>query len=325
VIIEPEVMAVKKENQGTSLTRRLSNRVGKVSAWFKTRLEGWRMLPPARRRAVWYGLSITFFLLLAGISFWWGAVTSQRPVDIEPWYREEASKGREESPSNAARKIITKPGGSEAGAQTAPESGKPVKRNEDWAPQPGSSGPGEVLATGIERSEPAPAGTGAATLQAGAGGDQNAAAGALKSTAAPGGQKVKVLDLADMTWPLAGKVTLGFGWQYSPTHSDWRYHPGLDIQSAPDAEVKAVLPGRVVAVSRDQGFGVTVIIDHGAGIQTVYANTHKALVREGDAVEQGDPVALVGPSATMEVGQGPHLHFEVRVDGRSLDPNQYLD
>jgi murein DD-endopeptidase MepM/ murein hydrolase activator NlpD len=122
-------------------------------------------------------------------------------------------------------------------------------------------------------------------------------------------------------WPVKGWVTSGFGPRISPFTEKPAWHDGLDIGAAPNAPVQAPAQGRVTATGFDPKLGNIVRLDHGYGIETLYGHLAKALVKEGQRVNRGDVVGLVGSSG---LATGPHLHYMVKVNGQALDPNKYI-
>ena len=119
-----------------------------------------------------------------------------------------------------------------------------------------------------------------------------------------------------IAWPLDGRITGAFGQRGRKHH-----HDGIDIDGTQGEEVRAVAPGIVVRSGSEGKYGKTVVIDHGDGVTTLYAHASRLLVREGDAVEQGEAIAEVGATGNAH---GTHLHFEVRRNGRPVDPLPYL-
>ena len=99
------------------------------------------------------------------------------------------------------------------------------------------------------------------------------------------------------------------------------HHDGLDLPAPRKSKIFAAASGVVVTSSRVKGYGKTVIIDHGAGLETLYAHNSSNLVNVGDRVQSGDPIALVGATGKAT---GNHLHFEVRINGEAKDPMDYL-
>jgi murein DD-endopeptidase MepM/ murein hydrolase activator NlpD len=116
-------------------------------------------------------------------------------------------------------------------------------------------------------------------------------------------------------WPCEGIVVSGFGVRWG------RMHEGIDIACAYGAPVHAAAAGTVIYAGWMQGYGNLVVLDHGNGISTAYAHASAILVSVGQSVGQGDEVSLVGATGHAT---GPHLHFEVRVNGVAVDPLSYL-
>ncbi len=117
-------------------------------------------------------------------------------------------------------------------------------------------------------------------------------------------------------WPARGILTSPFGWRR------WRHHDGIDIAAPYGAPVYAARPGRVVFAGWYYAYGRAVIVDHGDGVQTIYGHASKLLVGVGQSVSQGELVARVGASGRAT---GPHLHFEVRVNGKAVNPMKYMN
>ena len=129
--------------------------------------------------------------------------------------------------------------------------------------------------------------------------------------------------------PLNGTVLTVFAVDelvYSETFEDWRTHDGIDIAAEAGTTVLAASAGTVLAVRDDDMMGTTVVIDHGDGYQTTYANLQaRPTVVAGDHVSAGEIIGAVGSTAAAESAQGPHLHFSVAKDGDAVDPNDYLE
>ncbi len=135
-------------------------------------------------------------------------------------------------------------------------------------------------------------------------------------------EDIRALDQAlPRLWPSDGPMTSRFGWRRSPFGRTWRFHSGLDIGSRRGDPIVAVGPGRVIKAEFNAGYGRMVEIDHGFGISTLYAHATTLEVRQGDRVEAGRRIATVGSTGRST---GPHLHFEVRLDGHPVDPLDYL-
>ncbi len=122
-------------------------------------------------------------------------------------------------------------------------------------------------------------------------------------------------------WPVKGWVTSGFGPRVSPFTEKPAWHDGLDIGAAPNTPVRAPAQGRITSIGYDPKLGNMVRVDHGFGVETLYGHLAKALVKEGQRVERGDVIALVGSSG---LSTGPHLHYMVKLNGQALDPTKYI-
>jgi murein DD-endopeptidase MepM/ murein hydrolase activator NlpD len=119
-----------------------------------------------------------------------------------------------------------------------------------------------------------------------------------------------------IAWPLAGPINSLFG----PRHG--RFHAGIDIGAARDKVVQAAAAGVALYAGNSHGpMGQAVILQHEGGLQTIYAHLGRLRVREGTFVRQGDPIGTVGCTGRVT---GPHLHFGVRVDGTTVNPQVYL-
>jgi len=118
-----------------------------------------------------------------------------------------------------------------------------------------------------------------------------------------------------LAWPVTGRISSVFGWRKG------RMHQGLDIAASSGEMITAPAPGQVVTVGWYGGYGQRIIIDHGRGIRTLYAHCSAILVKPGEQVRTGQGIARVGTTGNST---GPHLHFEVHVNGRPYDPLQFL-
>ena len=116
-------------------------------------------------------------------------------------------------------------------------------------------------------------------------------------------------------WPASGVVTSGFGWRWG------RMHEGLDIAASYGAPISAASSGTVIYAGWMGGYGNLVVIDHGGGLATAYGHQSSIAVSSGSQVSQGQTIGYVGSTGHST---GPHLHFEVRVNGSAVDPMGYL-
>jgi len=112
-------------------------------------------------------------------------------------------------------------------------------------------------------------------------------------------------------------VTSGFGFRDHPITGDHRFHTGVDLRAAEGAPIRAAAEGVVKSAGPRGGYGNAVEIDHGDGTSTLYAHASALLVKPGQRVTRGEPVALVGQTGQAT---GPHLHFELRRQDRPVDP-----
>lgn len=135
----------------------------------------------------------------------------------------------------------------------------------------------------------------------------------------PGADRLRTVSipaLSKLGWPLAGKITSGFG----PRGKRSR-HTGIDIDGTMGQRIRAAAGGRVIRVGPATGYGLRVVLDHGNGLTTLYAHASKILVFQGEKVERGRTIARVGKSGNAK---GSHLHFEVRRNNRPVNPLPYL-
>ena len=135
-------------------------------------------------------------------------------------------------------------------------------------------------------------------------------------------------EAAAYVWPVEGAVDRPFSLEafaYDPTMGDWRTHDGLDIAAETGAPVGACAAGTVESVEDDNMLGMTVTVDHGMGLKSVYANLDEAVdVDAGDPVEPGTVLGAVGATAVAESAEPSHLHFAMKEYGAAVDPLNYL-
>ncbi len=106
-----------------------------------------------------------------------------------------------------------------------------------------------------------------------------------------------------------------------PIHHEARPHPGIDIAANSGTPIVAPASGLVIRVGNEPGYGLMVAVDHGYGVVTRYAHCSKTLVRVGQRVDRSEPIAHVGRTG---IATAPHLHYEVIVNGRHIDPRQFI-
>ena len=120
------------------------------------------------------------------------------------------------------------------------------------------------------------------------------------------------------TEPIANSESSGFGWRDDPFHHRAKFHSGTDFRGKRGQPVLAAGDGVVRSTSWIGGYGNIVQIDHGGGVVTAYAHLSRFLVKRDDVVTAGQTIAAVGATGRAT---GPHLHFEIRLDGRPVDPH----
>ncbi|HEY3095991.1 MAG TPA: peptidoglycan DD-metalloendopeptidase family protein [Acidimicrobiia bacterium] len=122
-------------------------------------------------------------------------------------------------------------------------------------------------------------------------------------------------------WPVSGPVTSGFGPRIHPIHGGSRMHTGIDIAASSGTPIKAGDDGVVKMAGSNGGYGNWTLIDHGGGLATGYAHQSSIGVSVGQRVSRGEVIGRVGSTGAST---GPHLHFEVRVNGNAVDPMGWL-
>jgi len=138
---------------------------------------------------------------------------------------------------------------------------------------------------------------------------QAASASPANTTPAPGSHAV------GLTWPIHGSVTSEFGPRWGG------FHPGIDIADPTGTPIHAAKGGQVIFAGWEGGYGNFVLIDHGGGIVTGYAHQSQIAVTQGQTVSQGQTIGSVGSTGDST---GPHLHFEVRINGAPQNPRSYV-
>jgi murein DD-endopeptidase MepM/ murein hydrolase activator NlpD len=132
----------------------------------------------------------------------------------------------------------------------------------------------------------------------------------------------------EVVGPVKGSISSTYGYRTDPFTGEWAFHEGLDINAPEGSPVYAIQDGVVIFSGWRGGYGLCVIIDHNypdipqiPHLQTKFGHNSKLLVKKGEYVQRGQLIALVGSTGRST---GPHLHFEVRYNGYSVDPMQYM-
>jgi murein DD-endopeptidase MepM/ murein hydrolase activator NlpD len=122
-------------------------------------------------------------------------------------------------------------------------------------------------------------------------------------------------------WPSKGWLSSGFGYRDSPFTGEKEFHKGIDISTRTGAPIVASADGVVSFTGWDRGYGRVVVIKHGHGFDTKYAHLKKSIVKKGQHVKRGETIGLVGSSGRTT---GPHLHYEVHLNGVPVNPIRYV-
>jgi len=120
-----------------------------------------------------------------------------------------------------------------------------------------------------------------------------------------------------LLWPVSGRISSGYGWRTHPIFHTREFHTGIDIAVPYGTPIQAALDGDVLFDGWMRGYGRLVILDHGNGLSTTYSHLSAALVHAGQRVKRGDVIARIGSTGWST---GPHLFFEVRMDGQPVNP-----
>jgi murein DD-endopeptidase MepM/ murein hydrolase activator NlpD len=142
--------------------------------------------------------------------------------------------------------------------------------------------------------------------------EAGSSSGSSGSTASEGGYFI---------WPVRGPITSPYGWRTHPIYGTRRFHTGIDLGVGSGTPIGAGRTGTVIDTGYMGAYGLSAIIDHGGGVATLYAHMSSIRVGQGQRVSTGETVGLVGSTG---YSTGPHLHFEVRVNGAHQNPMSWL-
>jgi len=145
--------------------------------------------------------------------------------------------------------------------------------------------------------------------------ESNSLTGVINGSSGGGG------GTGSLIWPVHGPVTSPFGWRIHPILGTKKFHTGIDIGVGYGTPIHAADSGAVIYATWMSGYGNVIIIDHGRGISTLYAHQSSLAVGNGVKVSRGQTIGYVGSTG---FSTGPHLHFEMRVNGTPVDPMAYL-
>jgi murein DD-endopeptidase MepM/ murein hydrolase activator NlpD len=124
-----------------------------------------------------------------------------------------------------------------------------------------------------------------------------------------------------LDWPVHGTITSPFGYRQNPFGGGVEFHQGLDIAAPMGTTIEAAAGGTVIQAGWFGGYGNFIVIDHGGGMSTGYGHCSQIFVSVGQKVQKGQAIGAVGSTG---VSTGPHVHFEVRLNGKPVDPAPYL-
>lgn len=158
--------------------------------------------------------------------------------------------------------------------------------------------------------------------------DEPAPKAVATATVTASGTQETVDEEIKLIIPLQGELGTVFSGDelvFSKTMQDWRIHTGIDIRGDIGTPVKAAADGVVKDVYSDYMMGTTVVIEHAKGFETIYSNLQEGeLVEVDQTVSRGDVIGGVGMTAASKISEPPHLQFEVRIDGKYVNPFDYF-
>lgn len=143
-------------------------------------------------------------------------------------------------------------------------------------------------------------------------------------------EEIKQEEVKDLSFvkPADGEIVKDYSKDnlvYSSTLEEWTTHLGIDIAMQKTDVVKAVADGKVKSIKNDPRYGLTVVIEHQNGFESIYSSLLTAeFITVGEEIKQGSTIATVGNTATFEIADTTHLHFEMKKDGQNVDPNIYI-
>jgi len=129
--------------------------------------------------------------------------------------------------------------------------------------------------------------------------------------------------LLPYTFPIKGqyRFTSAYGYRKHPIYKDLRFHRGVDLACRVNTPVYAPLDGEVIRSGWSRGYGYCIKLKHANGIQTLFGHLNKCIVRKGQIVEQDQ---IIGRTGNTGISTGPHLHFELWIEGKQVNPVKHL-
>ena len=132
---------------------------------------------------------------------------------------------------------------------------------------------------------------------------------------------IKTISLLPFGRPIKGPITSRYGKRRDPLNKKSAFHSGIDFRGKRGEEIRSTADGIVKKALKNGGYGNYVMIDHGNGYTTSFSHMQKYLVRRGDRVKRGQVIGLVGNTGRST---GPHLHYEVALDGKTINPYNFM-
>lgn len=130
-----------------------------------------------------------------------------------------------------------------------------------------------------------------------------------------------ILEATPSIWPTSGWVTSGFAWRTSPFTGKREFHKGIDISAPRGTPVYAPARGKITFTGRDGSYGLSIRLKHNATLSTRFAHLHRIAIKSGKTVTRGELIGYVGNTGRST---GPHLHYEVRLNGVPVNPKRYI-
>jgi len=132
---------------------------------------------------------------------------------------------------------------------------------------------------------------------------------------------IKTIRLLPLGRPLKGPITSRYGKRRDPLNKKSAFHTGIDFRGKRGEKIRSTADGIVKKAFKNGGYGNYVMIDHGNGYTTSFSHMQKYLVRRGDQIKRGQVIGLVGNTGRST---GPHLHYEVALDGKTINPYNFM-
>ena len=130
-----------------------------------------------------------------------------------------------------------------------------------------------------------------------------------------------ILEATPSIWPTSGWVTSGFAWRTSPFTGKREFHKGIDISAPRGTPIYAPARGAVTFSGRDGSYGLSIRLKHNSSLSTRFAHLHRIAIKSGQMVTRGELIGYVGNTGRST---GPHLHYEVRLNGVPVNPKRYI-